>query len=61
MKRLFCSFVRLIFLLEMNRLLLNLNDNKLVIEQNMTYAQTCMGFILGYVLVAFVQLPFQEH
>ena len=26
----------------------------MVIEQNMTYAQTCMGFILGYVLVAFV-------
>ena len=29
----------------------------MVIEQNMTYAQTCMGFILGYVLVAFVLLP----
>ena len=29
----------------------------MVIGQNMTYAQTCMGFIFGYVLVAFVLLP----
>ena len=29
----------------------------MVIGQNMAYAQTCMGFIFGYVLVAFVLLP----
>ncbi len=29
----------------------------MVINQNMTYAQTCMGFIVGYVIVAFVLLP----
>lgn len=29
----------------------------MVIGQNMTYAQTCLGFIFGYVLVAFVLLP----
>ena len=29
----------------------------MVIGQNMAYAQSCMGFIFGYVLVAFVLLP----
>lgn len=29
----------------------------MVIDQNMAYAQTCIGFIFGYILVAFVLLP----
>ena len=29
----------------------------MVIRQQMTYLQTCMGFILGYLVVAFVLLP----
>lgn len=29
----------------------------MVIHQQMTYLQTCMGFIFGYVIVAFVLLP----
>ena len=29
----------------------------MVMQMQMTYLQTCMGFILGYVVVAFVLLP----
>lgn len=29
----------------------------MVIKQDMTYLQTCLGFILGYFVVAFVLLP----
>ena len=29
----------------------------MVVHSQMTYLQTCMGFIFGYILVAFVLLP----
>ena len=33
----------------------------MVIEQNMSYTQTCIGFIFGYILVALVLLPFNNN
>ena len=33
----------------------------MVLTSQMTYLQTCMGFILGYIVVAFVLLPLYYH